>query len=1148
MSSFTSATVSVRSRMPILGSFYLKLLFLSVLLLGFDLAGCRESGGEKEGGGAPPRLEDTSTPAVSSMHPAPGADSVAIDSSLSVIFSEEIDPSSLTTETFLLKSGEAPVAGTVTLQENSATFDPLTDLRPGQVYTATLTTGVRDRGGNHLDRNFSWQFKTGGAIDTAPPVILTLFPDQGASDVPTNRGVTVTFSEAVDPMTVTPETFFVGLSAEPHSGEVHRSGATATWTPSIHLAPHTTYTATLTTGVKDLSGNPLERDRSWTFTTGADLDATSPAVLSTVPQDGQNRVSVEASISATFSERIDPSSITSAGFILTSEGKTIPGTVTQSGTTATFRPSALLDFNTSFTATITTSAKDLAGNPMASDYRWQFTTVSAESPPSLSVLPASLQFTAEAGAALPAAQKLTLSNNGGGVLNWSASSELPWLHLTPASGATPSLLTVSTTTTRLAPGTHRGAIILTAPGAPESPVTIPVNYTVVDSSTCPGRTRAPYVAFMTSTTATLAWECAPHGKVEWGVAPDLSASVLSEGIGGGNKHFATLSNLRPNTRYAYRVTVNEKLLGEATFQTAKGKGDNHFTFIAFGDSGKGTPEQFALAALMKKLRFSFALLPGDIVYDTGLDADYDPKYFTPYKKLIPTLPFFAVAGNHDLVADNGTTFMSNFFHPAGKRYYDFHWGETHFIALDSNYETFGAGEAETQRAWLDRVLAASGARWKVVFFHHPPYNSGATGEDQNARRDFVPLFEKYAVDLVLTGHAHSYERMKPINGVTYVVTGGGGAGLSGLVDRKEQSAYFESVHHLILAEMTADRLTLKAMKADGTVFDSVVLSKGGGTEKMWASAAVIDGPARYSHPVPFQLDNGDLIVGYTTSEGTGNFDFKLVRSRDGGESFSASTRVTVADDAQSIFEGSFAQLNDSSRTLVAVYGAGTSVMMKRSTDLGATWGEGVPLETGTGSDPHPDVSRLSNGDLFLVYYDDGDIVGRRSGDGGTTWSGKILISDQADILKDPSVAQTANGDLLVSFMTTGPFRGVQTVRSTDQGATWTGPADVREEVGAPSVNDANLLVLSSGRILLSYSVGSNQTGPPPAFGTRGLYLLTSDDHGFTWRDETLVYDQGDPHRGNFAQLANGDLIGMCALIEGDTDYHISRLTPPPTTG
>lgn len=339
---------------------------------------------------------------------------------------------------------------------------------------------------------------------------------------------------------------------------------------------------------------------------------------------------------------------------------------------------------------------------------------------------------------------------------------------------------------------------------------------------CPERARPPYVAFATPTSATLAWECGPEGTVEWGIAPSLTFRF--EERAGWRKHFVTLSDLLSDTLYLYRVRVGGRTLGEGSFRTAKGAGDNHFNFVAFADSGVDSTDQLALAALMERLDFSFALMPGDVVYEEGYDPEFDPRYFEPYRNLIGRLPFFAVAGDHDLVANgNGETFMSNFFHPTGKLYYDFRWGDAHFFALDSTLTWFHSFDPN-QLAWFQRAISESAARWKIVYFHHPPYNSGLFGNIPNMKA-FLPLFDQYHVDVVFTGHAHHYERTVPINGVTYFVTGGGGAFLTRRPTGGAFTARAESAHHLILAGMTPDALTLQAIDTNGAVFDSVTIRK-----------------------------------------------------------------------------------------------------------------------------------------------------------------------------------------------------------------------------------------------------------------------------------------------------------------------------------
>jgi hypothetical protein len=157
---------------------------------------------------------------------------------------------------------------------------------------------------------------------------------------------------------------------------VSYSGPTATFAPSANLATNTVFTATVTTGAKDVAGNPLASNKVWTFTT-----APIPTVISTFPSYAATGVSVTASVTATFNETMNATTINGTTFTLTGPGSTpVSGAVSYSGTTATFTPSANLASNTSYTATITTGVQDLVANALASSIPWTFTTAPALGP------------------------------------------------------------------------------------------------------------------------------------------------------------------------------------------------------------------------------------------------------------------------------------------------------------------------------------------------------------------------------------------------------------------------------------------------------------------------------------------------------------------------------------------------------------------------------------------------------------------------------------------------------------------------------------------------------------------------------------------------------------------------------------------------
>jgi len=320
---------------------------------------------------------DTTAPTVSSTLPANAALSVVVNSNLTATFSEAMDASTITTATFMLKGpGTTPVAGTVTYVGTTATFNPTANLAGNTLFTATITTGAEDLAGNAMASNYVWTFTTGATPDTTAPTVSSTLPAYAAINVVVNSNVTATFSEAMDASTITTVTFKVtGPTTTPVAGTVSYVGTTATFNPTANLAGNTLFTATITTGATDLAGNAMVASYVWTFLTGATPDTTAPTVSSTFPTDAAINIVVNSNVTATFSEAMSASTITTVTFMLKGPGTTpVAGTVTYVGTTATFNPTANLAGNTLFTATITTGAEDLAGNAMASNYVWTFTT------------------------------------------------------------------------------------------------------------------------------------------------------------------------------------------------------------------------------------------------------------------------------------------------------------------------------------------------------------------------------------------------------------------------------------------------------------------------------------------------------------------------------------------------------------------------------------------------------------------------------------------------------------------------------------------------------------------------------------------------------------------------------------------------------
>jgi hypothetical protein len=313
-------------------------------------------------------------PMVSGTNPVNKATNVAINTTLSTTFNVAMEPSSLTTANFSLKQGNTNVAGTTTYTGMTASFDPAENLLPNTLYTATVTSGARNTSGTGLASNFVWTFTTGALPDNTLPTVTLSSPANNATGVALNKALVITFSEAMDKTSITSSTFTLKHGSTIVAGTVSYSGMEATFTPTSALAANTSYTGTITTGAKDLSGNAIASSLIVTFTTGAAADNALPMIHATDPLNNATGIARNKVISLTFNEAMDASTITSTTFTVKQGTLAVAGAITYSGMTATFTPSASLSSNTAYSVTITTGAKDVAGNALASSTSWDFTT------------------------------------------------------------------------------------------------------------------------------------------------------------------------------------------------------------------------------------------------------------------------------------------------------------------------------------------------------------------------------------------------------------------------------------------------------------------------------------------------------------------------------------------------------------------------------------------------------------------------------------------------------------------------------------------------------------------------------------------------------------------------------------------------------
>ena len=241
-------------------------------------------------------------------------------------------------------------------------------------------------------------------------------------------------------------------------------------------------------------------------------------------------------------------------------------------------------------------------------------------------------------------------------------------------------------------------------------------------------------------------------------------------------------------------------------------------FAAIGDMGTGEAPQYQVAERMNTERqqfpFDFVIMLGDNIYGGSSPRDFEKKFEHPYKALLDSsVKFYASLGNHD----NPNERFYKLFNMNGANYYTFKKGNVRFFALDSNYMD------AKQLAWLEKGLQNSGSNdWKICFFHHPLYSSGKShGSSIELRSLIEPLFIKYGVDVVFSGHDHIYERVRPEKGIYYFTEGSSGQLRSdGLAQTSMTDRGFASDRTFMLVEVAGDVLYFETLSRAGTMVDS----------------------------------------------------------------------------------------------------------------------------------------------------------------------------------------------------------------------------------------------------------------------------------------------------------------------------------------
>ncbi len=252
--------------------------------------------------------------------------------------------------------------------------------------------------------------------------------------------------------------------------------------------------------------------------------------------------------------------------------------------------------------------------------------------------------------------------------------------------------------------------------------------------------------------------------------------------------------------------------------------EGSFKFGVIGDFGTGGRPQYQLATQMVKLhgrfKYEIVVMVGDNLYGSERPQDFQKKFEIPYKPLLDAgVKFYAALGNHDAREQR----YYKLFNMNGKLYYTLNpKSEVRFFFLESTYPV------PEQIQWLENELKASDSNWKIVVFHHPLYSSGDRhGSDLRLREVLEPLFLKYNVSVVLNGHDHFYERVKPQKGIQYFVVGSGGKLRRGNIDRRSglTAKGFDTDLAFMAAEITGDEMYFNAISRTGQTVDYGVLTR-----------------------------------------------------------------------------------------------------------------------------------------------------------------------------------------------------------------------------------------------------------------------------------------------------------------------------------
>lgn len=329
--------------------------------------------------------------------------------------------------------------------------------------------------------------------------------------------------------------------------------------------------------------------------------------------------------------------------------------------------------------------------------------------------------------------------------------------------------------------------------------------------------RGPYLQLVTPDSIWVVWDTsqASIGRVEYGSMTGLGQFVEEKVA--VRHHALQLVGLQPGTRYYYRVNKAQ----QAVFQTAPSPDQLQFRFVILGDTREGGLNHAALIRQILRVEPDFVLDTGDMVEFGDCKSCWD-DFFRISAPLLRTAPLYPTLGNHedDQSPFAGTHYFDIFHLPGVERWYAFDYGPARFISLKADgYPEGSYFPSSEQLDWLEGQLATADKPWLFVFFHWGVFTSRREDFlETGMRARLVPLFEKYGVDAVFTGHNHGYERVE-VNGITYLTTAGGGAPLYDFTSPETGSQAVAKAYHFVLIDVNSGQAAGQVIDRRGQVID-----------------------------------------------------------------------------------------------------------------------------------------------------------------------------------------------------------------------------------------------------------------------------------------------------------------------------------------